>query len=73
MLVSVAIQPYRVVVPEEQVILGNDVFLECSIPSFEADFVSVAAWVDSEGKSYSVDRHYGNFFIKCISAFLKYH
>ena len=58
---SVAIQPYRVVVPEEQVILGNDVFLKCNIPSFEADFVSVSSWVDSEGTSFSVDKNYGNF------------
>ena len=59
-LVSVAIQSYRVVVPEEQVILGNDVFLKCNIPSFEADFVSVSSWVDSEGKTYSVETDYGN-------------
>lgn len=59
-LVSVAIQTYRVVVPEEQVILGNDVFLKCNIPSFEADFVSVSSWVDSEGKTFSVETDYGN-------------
>ena len=48
------------VVPEAQVILGNDVFLKCSIPSFEADFVSVSGWVDSEGKAFSVENNYGN-------------
>ena len=29
--------------------MGNDVILKCSIPSFVADFVSVTAWVTSEG------------------------
>ena len=46
---------------EEQVILGNDVLLKCNIPSFEADFVSVASWVDSEGLTFPVNQNYGNF------------
>ena len=45
----VALQSYRVVVHEEQVVLGNDVLLKCNIPSFQADFVSVVSWQDSEG------------------------
>ncbi len=40
---------YRVTVPEESVIGGNSALIKCSIPSFVADFVSVTAWVDSEG------------------------
>ena len=39
--------------PEEQVMLGNDVLFKCSIPSFVADFVTVDGWVDSEGSGYS--------------------
>ena len=46
---------------EEQVILGNDVLLKCNIPSFVADFVSVANWVDSEGLTFPVNQNYGNF------------
>ena len=45
----VAQQPYRVTVPEDSVIVGNDVVIKCNIPSFVADFVSVTAWVTSEG------------------------
>ena len=53
LLFSVVINTYRVVVPEEQVMLGNDVLFKCSIPSFVADFVTVDGWVDSEGSGYS--------------------
>ena len=52
---------------EEQVILGNDVLLKCNIPSFEADFVSVASWVDSEGQTYPVNQNYGNFSLDNIT------
>ena len=52
--------------PEEQVILGNDVFLKCNIPSFEADFVSVSSWVDSEGESFSVSKNYGNLILNAF-------
>ena len=48
---SVVLNSYRVVVDEEQVMLGNDLLLKCHIPSFEADFVAVDGWVDSEGRS----------------------
>ena len=51
-LLLVAKQPYRVAVPEESVILGNDVVIKCNIPSFVADFLTVAAWVDSEGREF---------------------
>ena len=51
------INTYRVVVPEEQVMLGNDVLFKCSIPSFVADFVTVDGWVDSEGSGYSAGQY----------------
>ena len=47
--------------PEESVILGNDVVIKCNIPSFVADFVSVVGWVDSEGSTFLVSQKYGNF------------
>lgn len=56
----VALQNYRVVVHEEQVVVGNDVILKCVIPSFEADFVSVGSWIDSEGVEYPVNYEMGN-------------
>ena len=39
-------------VPEDSVIIGNDVVIKCNIPSFVADFVSVTAWVTSEGTQF---------------------
>ena len=47
------INPYRVVVPEEQAMLGNDILFKCSIPSFVADFVSTVGWEDSENAVFS--------------------
>ena len=64
---SVASQTYRVAVHEEQVILGNDVLLKCNIPSFEADFVTVASWVDSEGLTFPVNKNYGKFSLDDMS------
>ena len=57
-MLSVALNTYRVVVDEEQVILGNDILLKCDIPSFEADFITVDGWVDSEGLAISQDGNY---------------
>ena len=59
--VLVASQPYRAAVPEESVILGNDVVIKCKIPSFVADFVSVVGWVDSEGSTFLASNNDGNF------------
>ncbi len=54
---SVARQQYKSGVEEEYVILGNDALLKCKVPSFVADFVSVAGWIDSEGNEYYPDKH----------------
>ncbi len=45
----VSSQQYETHILPESVIHGNDALLKCSIPSFVADFVSVAGWIDSEG------------------------
>ena len=55
-----ALQSYRVVVHEEQVVLGNDVLVKCNIPSFQADFVSVVSWEDSEGVQHPANYNEGN-------------
>ena len=55
---SVALSSYRVVVDEEQVMLGNEILLKCDIPSFVADFVAVDGWVDSEGLGIADDGNY---------------
>ena len=43
----------------EDVILGNDAIMKCSIPSFVSDFVSVQDWVDSEGLQLFPNMNYG--------------
>ena len=50
--VLVARQPYHVTVPDDSVIVGNDVVIRCNIPSFVTDFLSVIAWVNSEGSEF---------------------
>ena len=55
---SVALSSYRVVVDEEQVMLGNEILMKCDIPSFVADFVAVDGWVDSEGLGIANDGNY---------------
>ena len=47
--ISVVIQSYETDVGKEYVILGNDAFMKCSIPSFVADALEVVSWHDSEG------------------------
>lgn len=54
-------QDYLLEAESENVIRGNSAVLKCKIPSFVADFVSVQAWVDSEGKHYYPNNNYGNF------------
>ena len=58
---SVARQNYKMDVHPEYVMLGNDVLLKCSFPSFVADFVAVLSWIDSEASEYSLGtNHEGN-------------
>ena len=58
---SVASQNYKMDVHPEYVMLGNDVLLKCSFPSFVADFVAVLSWIDSEASEYSLGtNHEGN-------------
>ena len=45
-------QLYHVTVPDDSVIVGNDVVIKCNIPSFVTDFLSVVAWVNSEGSEF---------------------
>lgn len=41
--------------PTEYVIRGNSAILKCNVPSFVADFITVEAWVTSEGQTYTKD------------------
>ncbi|KAF7271149.1 hypothetical protein GWI33_015955 [Rhynchophorus ferrugineus] len=47
-------QFFQTEVNNEHVIRGNNAILKCSIPSFVADFVAVASWLDSEGNEYTI-------------------
>ena len=49
-------QHFEVDIFRESVIIGNDAIFKCSVPSFLADFVSVASWVDSEGNQLTSSR-----------------
>ena len=57
-------QSYATNVYGEDVMIGNDVLLKCSIPSFLADFLSVSGWVGSEGAQISPNQNYnlGDFW-----------
>ena len=46
------------------VILGNEVLLSCVLPSHLADLVSIVAWVDSEGNSFTSRHGLGNFSLQ---------
>ncbi len=56
---SVVTQDYVVYISPAHVIRGNDVLFKCDVPSFVADFVTVAGWVDNAGKVYSAQSNLG--------------
>ena len=59
------VQSYETDVFKENVILGNDALMKCSIPSFVADSVEVMSWVDSEGNEVASKQDtFGNW--NCI-------
>ncbi|KZS21906.1 putative Down Syndrome cell adhesion molecule protein 1 [Daphnia magna] len=49
---SVVLQSYESEVGNEYVIRGNSALLKCGIPSYVADLVQVAAWLDDHGQTY---------------------
>ena len=64
---SVASQNYKMDVHPEYVMLGNDVLLKCSFPSFVADFVAVLSWIDSEASEFSLGTNReGNSARNCL-------
>ena len=61
-------QNYNTRVSPEDVILGNDAIMKCSIPSFVSDFVQVQDWKDSEGLLLFPDANYGTNYPDTISS-----
>ena len=53
-MLSVVTQIYDSYVNQAHVVRGNDALLKCDIPSFAADFVFVANWVDNQGSTYTI-------------------
>ena len=49
---SVVAQEFITEAHNVHVIIGNSALLKCEIPSFVADFVSVASWVENNGLEY---------------------
>ena len=52
-MTSVAGHQYETRVGDAFVISSNDAILSCSLPSFAAEYLSVSAWVTSEGLEVS--------------------
>ena len=59
-MLSVAEQHYKTGGSEEYIILGNDAILQCNVPSFMLDFVTIQGWVDSEGNGFLRQDGVGN-------------
>ena len=53
-------QSYSTESHNEYVVVNNDALMKCNIPSYVADFVTIAGWVDSEGNSYRPSENTGN-------------
>ena len=53
-------QHYKTGGSEEYMIVANDAILQCNVPSFVADFVTVNGWVDSEGNDFLRQDGLGN-------------
>ncbi|XP_054089324.1 cell adhesion molecule Dscam2 isoform X17 [Zeugodacus cucurbitae] len=59
---AVVPQSYTVNVMDEAVLRGNSAILKCHIPSFVADFISVASWVeDEEREIFTTNDGVGHF------------
>ena len=43
-------------------IAANDAIIQCNVPSFVSDFVTVDAWVTSEGETILRTGNIGNLF-----------
>lgn len=63
---TVVTQYYEAEVVSEYVIRGNAAILKCTIPSFVAEFVSVASWEGSDGSSYEASFNYGTWSLSAI-------
>lgn len=55
----VVTQHYQVNVMDEHVLRGNTAIIKCHIPSFVADYVFVASWVEDEKKDIMPSNDYG--------------
>ena len=56
---SVAGHHYETRVGDAFVISSNDALLSCSLPSFASEYLSVVAWVSSEGLEVSSSHNPG--------------
>ena len=56
---SVAGHQYETRVGDAFVISANDAILSCSLPSFASEYLSVLAWVTSEGLEVSAHQQGG--------------
>ena len=68
-MTSVAGHQYETRVGDAFVISSNDAILSCSLPSFASEYLTVLAWVTSEGLQVSPN-HPGNTALHCTVLYL---
>ena len=69
-ILTVVSQYFEVQVYDVFAIRGNAAIFKCQVPSFVADHVDVASWIDSDGGNYRADDEqasYGTRYIVCAS------
>lgn len=61
LFVTVVTQRYEVNVMDEHVLRGNTAIIKCHIPSFVADYVFVASWLENEDSEIYPSNDYGTY------------
>ncbi len=72
LVLAVVTQEYLAYVHPSHVIRGNDVLFKCDIPSFVADFVSVAGWMDNAAGIYTSGSNMGKWPRTKLFCMLRY-
>jgi len=65
---SVVHQAFKANVDHESyAIVGNDVLVNCDLPSFVSDMVTVTSWHDSKGNEYHAGNEGNDIVAKILS------
>ena len=63
---SVAGHSYETRVGDSFVISANDALLSCSLPSYASEYLTIVAWVTSEGAHIAHSDTWGNVTASCF-------